>query len=99
MADDPCQSERENYNNAIVAALAAVGAGALAAPETLGASFLVGLLLGGAGGFAIATAHNQLARCLRANGLTAQADVLEDVGTKLEQELAAMQTEAGSAVA
>jgi hypothetical protein len=102
MADDPCQTERENYNTAVVAAITAIGAGAAAAPETLGLSFLVGLLIGGGAGYAIATAHNQLARCLRDHGLTAQADALDQAASQIEQELAALQAAAdssGSAVA
>jgi hypothetical protein len=71
----------------------------VAAPETLGLSILVGLLIGSASGYAIATAHNQPARCLRDDGLTAQADALDQVASQPEQELAALQSAAESAVA
>jgi hypothetical protein len=97
MSDDPCQNERENYNKEIAQAIAVIGAAAAAAPETIGLSVLVGALLGGYSGYAIATAHNQLARCLRDHGLTAQADVLDQAASQIEQELAALQAAAGSA--
>jgi hypothetical protein len=99
MPDDPCQDQRENYNNAVMQAITAIGAGAIGAPETLGLSALLGLLIGAAGGYSIATAHNQLARCLRDHGLTAQADTLDQVAGQLEQELAALQSSANSAMA
>jgi hypothetical protein len=99
MPDDPCEDQRENLKNAIAQAVAAIGVGAAAAPETLGLSILVGLLIGSAAGYQIATAQKQLARCLRDHGLTAQADTLEQAADQLEQELADLQTAADSAVA
>jgi CheY-specific phosphatase CheX len=99
MPDDPCQDQRENLKNAIAQSIAVIGVSAATAPETLGLSVLVGLLVGSASGYAIATAHNQLARCLRDHGLTAQADTLDQVATQLEQELAALQTAADATVA
>jgi len=99
MSDDPCQDQRENYDKEIAQAIVTLGAAAAAAPETLGLSILVGALLGGYSGYAIATAHNQLARCLRDHGLTAEADVLDDVGTRFENELALLESQANAAVA
>jgi hypothetical protein len=99
MSDDPCQDQRENYDKEIAQAIVAVAAAAAAAPETLGLSLLVGALLGGYSGYAIATAHNQLARCLRDHGLSAEADVLDDVGTRFEQELALLESQASAAMA
>ena len=99
MADDPCQDQRENLRNAIMQAIAALAGGMVAAPETLGASALLGLILGAANGYAIATAKKQLARCLRDHGLTAQAETLEETADQLEQELATLQSNSGSAVA
>jgi hypothetical protein len=99
MSDDPCQDQRENYDKEIAQAIVAVAAAAAAAPETLGLSLLVGALLGGYSGYAIATAHNQLARCLRDHGLTAEADVLDDVGSRFENELALLESQASAAVA
>lgn len=99
MPDDPCQDQRENLNNAIAQAIAAIGIGAATAPETLGLSFLVGVLIGGATGYQIATAQKQLARCLRDHNLTAQADALDQVTSQFEQELAALESAANSAVA
>jgi hypothetical protein len=99
MSEDPCQDQRENYDKEIAQAIVAVAAAAAAAPETLGLSLLVGALLGGYSGYAIATAHNQLARCLRDHGLTAEADVLDDVGTRFEQELAMLESQASAAMA
>jgi hypothetical protein len=99
MSDDPCQDQRENYDKEIAQAIVAVAAAAAAAPETLGLSLLVGALLGGYSGYAIATAHNQRARCLRDHGLSAEADVLDDVGSRFEQELALLESQANAAVA
>jgi hypothetical protein len=99
MSDDPCQDQRENYDKEIAQAIVAVAAAAAAAPETLGLSLLVGALLGGYSGYAIATAHNQLARCLRDHGLSAEADVLDDVGTRFENELALLESQANAAMA
>jgi|SRR6266545_6053712 len=99
MSDDPCQDQRENYDKEIAQAIVAVAAAAAAAPETLGLSLLVGALLGGYSGYAIATAHNQLARCLRDHGLSAEADVLDDVGSRFENELALLESQASAAMA
>ena len=99
MSDDPCQDQRENYDKEIAQAIVAVAAAAAAAPETLGLSLLVGALLGGYSGYAIATAHNQLARCLRDHGLSAEADVLDDVGSRFENELALLESQANAVVA
>ncbi|HEV8561085.1 MAG TPA: hypothetical protein VGR06_32575 [Actinophytocola sp.] len=99
MSDDPCQDQRENYDKEIAQAIVAVAAAAAAAPETLGLSLLVGALLGGYSGYAIATAHNQLARCLRDHGLSAEADVLDDVGSRFENELALLESQANAAMA
>jgi len=94
VSEDPCINERENYEAAVVAAVTAIGAGVAGAPATLGASIIVGLLIGAGAGYAVGTTQKQLARCLRNHGLSAEADVLEETGERLEQELAALTAEA-----
>ena len=101
MSEDPCINERENYDTAVVAAVSAIGIGAATAPATLGLSIIVGALIGAGAGYAVGTAQKRLFRCLREHGLTAQADILEETGERLEQELAALvaEAEANSAMA
>lgn len=99
MPDDPCQNERENYEVAITAAITGAAAAIAAAPETLGASIIVGLMVGYGGGTAVRVAHDQLARCLRDHGLTAQADALDQAGQQLEAEAYALAAAANVEVA
>jgi hypothetical protein len=96
---DPCQNERENYEVAITGAIAGAAAAILAAPETLGASIVVGLLVGYSGGTSVTVAHDQLARCLRDHGLTAQADALDQAGQALQQEAYALAAATNTQVA
>lgn len=96
---DPCQTERDKYEHAIEKAIAAAAAAAVAAPETLGASILVGLLVGAASGLDISDAENDLDKCLRDHGLTAQADALQQGSEQLRQEVAALAAATSTPVA
>jgi hypothetical protein len=83
----PCQNEKENFEMAVAAAISAIGAGAAAAPETLGASIVAGLFVGAGAGVAMAITHEQYARCLREHGLTAEADILDQAYASLNNEI------------
>jgi hypothetical protein len=67
--------------------------------EDYGASIIVGLMVGYGGGTAVRVAHDQLARCLRDHGLTAQADALDQAGQQLEAEAYALAAAANVEVA
>ena len=92
MTTPACQTEKENYETAVAGAIAAIGAAAAAAPETLGASIIVGIFIGAGAGVAIANAKNQYERCLREHGLTAQADALDQAYAALDSELGQLQS-------
>lgn len=93
MTTPPCQNEKENFELAVTAAISALGAGAAAAPETLGASIVAGLFVGGGAGVAMAITHEQYARCLREHGLSAEADILDNTYVALNDEINRVQGE------